>query len=127
MKEQSEFYIDERGNKFWYLPSKGKRHFHRVDGPACEYGDGSKQWFIDEKRHRIDGPAVEYADGLKHWYVDGKRHRLDGPACEWANGTKEWYVDGNQRNTEEIEEWLEENKIDLKTETGQMAFKLRWI
>ena len=43
--------------------------------------------------HREDGPAVEYADGTKHWYVDGKRHREDGPAVEYANGDKYWYVD----------------------------------
>lgn len=23
--------------------------------------------------HRLDGPAIEYRDGYKAWYVDGKR------------------------------------------------------
>jgi hypothetical protein len=44
--------------------------------------------------HRHDGPAIEYTNGTKSWYVDGKRHRLDGPAIIWSNGDKEWYVDG---------------------------------
>jgi hypothetical protein len=44
--------------------------------------------------HRIDGPAIEYDDGSKLWWVDGKRHRLDGPAMIWSNGTTDWYIDG---------------------------------
>jgi hypothetical protein len=44
--------------------------------------------------HRLDGPAVEYSNGPKFWFVDGKHHRLDGPAFIWPSGYKEWYVDG---------------------------------
>ena len=44
--------------------------------------------------HRLNGPAIEYADGTKGWYVDGKKHRLDGPAFEYTDGTKDWYVNG---------------------------------
>ena len=36
--------------------------------------------------HREDGPAIEYANGNKHWYLNGKLHREDGPAIENANG-----------------------------------------
>ena len=103
MEEQPKSYIDEHGSKIWYLPSKGKDYYHRLDGPAVEWKDGSKVWFVDDKLHRLDGPAVEDADGIKYWFVDGKR-----------------------LPTEEVEEWLEENDVDLKTESGQMAFKLRW-
>ena len=103
MIEQLKNYTTKRGNKFWYLPSKGKDYWHR-----------------------LDGPAVEYRDGRKWWYVDGKKHRLDGPAFEGTEGTKHWYVDGKQLPTEEVEEWLEENDIDLSTTEGQIAFKLRW-
>ena len=77
------------GSKFWFV--KGKNH--RLDGPAVEYADGSKYWFVKGKQHRLDGPAIEYSDGSKYWYVEDKRHRLDGPACEWADGSKEWYVE----------------------------------
>jgi hypothetical protein len=42
----------------------------------------------------LDGPAIDWADGSKEWYVDGKLHRLDGPAREGADGTKSWWVDG---------------------------------
>ena len=33
---------------------------------------GTKQWYQDDKRHRIDGPAIEWFDGSKIWYLDGK-------------------------------------------------------
>ncbi len=48
------------------------------------------------------------------------------PVAEYANGSKAWYVDGKRLNTEEIEDWIKENKIDLSTTEGQMAFKLGW-
>ena len=35
---------------------------------------GDKKWYKDGKRHRLDGPAVEYANGTKHWYVDDKEY-----------------------------------------------------
>ena len=57
-----------------------------LDGPAVEWPDGSKHWFVNGKQHRLDGPAVEWLDGTKEWFVDGKRHRLDKPAVEFKNG-----------------------------------------
>ena len=149
MIEQPKKYTNDEGNKIWYLPSKGRDYLHRLDGPAFEDVDGTKEWWVDDKRHRLDGPAVEDVDGIKEWWVDGKFHRLDGPAIEWENGTKqwwvddklyrlggpaveyasgtkEWWIDGRQMPTKEVETWLEENNIDLTTEEGQMALKLRW-
>ena len=66
---------------------------HRTDGPAVEFANGSKYWFLNDKCHRVDGPACEYADGSKSWYLDGKLHRIDGPACEYADGSKSWWLD----------------------------------
>ena len=37
--------IDEYGTKSWYL--KGK--LHREDGPAIEYADGDKSWYLNDK------------------------------------------------------------------------------
>jgi hypothetical protein len=85
----------DRG-KLWYVNGK----LHRLDGPAFEHASGSKSWFVNGKRHRTDGPAVEYADGSKLWYVDGDLHREDGPAAEYANGYKEWYVNGKHLSEE---------------------------
>ena len=56
---------------------------------------GNKHWRnFDRKLHRLDGPAVEFLDGFKAWYVNGKRHRVNGPAIEDPDGTYFWYVNG---------------------------------
>ena len=78
--------VDKDGNTEWRLPD-GK--YHRTDGPAYEWPDGSKFWYLNGERHREDGPAVEHPDGRKFWCINGKLHRTDGPAIEWGDGTKE--------------------------------------
>ena len=35
------------------------------------YENGTKIWHLDGKLNRDDGPAIEFADGNKHWYLDG--------------------------------------------------------
>lgn len=32
---------------------------------------GTKCWWLNNERHRTDGPAIEYADGQKRWYING--------------------------------------------------------
>ena len=78
-----------------------KKH-HREDGPAIEYADGSKEWYINGKLHRENGPANEYADGSKSWYTNGERHREDGPAVVYKNGSKAWYINGRSLTEEEF-------------------------
>ena len=95
-EEQPTMTVDAEGNKFWRLPN-GK--LHREDGPAVEYANGAKLWYVNDKRHRIGGPAAEWANGDKWWYVNGKLHRVDGPAIELANGDKEWWVNDILYNT----------------------------
>ena len=51
--------------------------------------------------HKEDGPAIEFANGTKSWYIHGKRHREDGPAMEYADGTKCWYLEGKEYTQEE--------------------------
>jgi hypothetical protein len=89
----SKFYHKDGTTSSECYPSKA---LHRTDGPAIEFADGGKEWWVDGKRHRVDGPACEYAEGSKYWYVNGKCHRVDGPAVEYANGYKEWWVNGSQ-------------------------------
>jgi hypothetical protein len=55
------------------------------------YADDSYSLF-----HREDGPAVEYPNGYKVWYINGRRHRLNGPALISKSGRKEWYIKGQQ-------------------------------
>ena len=47
---------------------------------------------MGDKFHRLDGPAREWHNGNKEWWVNGKLHRLDGPAIEWASGFRKWCV-----------------------------------
>lgn len=64
--------IDEYGNKF-YHKDKAMTIFHREDGPAIEYANGTKVWCFNGKVHREDGPAAIYSDGYKQWYLNGER------------------------------------------------------
>lgn len=77
-------YVDEMGQ------------FHREDGPAIEYPNGTKYWFCHGKRHRVGGPAVEYHYGDKSWYQNGLLHREDGPAKVWKNKNYEWFYKGTK-------------------------------
>ena len=64
---------------------------HRLDGPACEWFNGRKEWWQNGKRHRIGGPAIE-ENGDKWWYQNDLLHRIDGPAIECSGGYKEWLL-----------------------------------
>jgi hypothetical protein len=75
---------------------------HREDGPAVEYTDGDKEWFINGALHREDGPAFEYANDGNAWYINGKLHREDGPAIEYANGGNAWYINGEELTEKEF-------------------------
>ena len=62
--------------------------------------------------HRVDGPAVEYINGNKYWFINGKRHREDGPAIEYNNGNKSWFLNDIRYSEEEFHQEL--IKIKLK-------------
>ncbi|GAA1753921.1 hypothetical protein [Nostocoides vanveenii] len=72
--------VERRPHRTRYVDVAGRKH--RLDGPAAEWADGSREWWFNGQLHRLDGPAVELANGTRQWWVDGKRHRLDGPAVE---------------------------------------------
>lgn len=97
---------------------------HRSDGPAVEWSDGKKEWWVKGKLHRLEGPAVIESDDTKEWWVKGKRHRLDGPAIEMPDGLQMWYIYDKQLNRIEVEKWIKENNIDLSTKADRVAFKI---
>lgn len=43
-----------------------------AEGPAIS-NSNSKSWCVNGNLHRIDGPAIEYANGLKVWYINGTK------------------------------------------------------
>jgi hypothetical protein len=79
-------------NQFGNIYYSYNGQLHREDGPAIEYKDGRKDWYLHGQRHREDGPAIEHPNDCKQWWFHGKLHRTDGPAIEYLNGGKEWYL-----------------------------------
>ena len=86
---------------------------HREDGPAVEWADGTKSWWLNGHRHREDGPAIEYADGDKKWFLNGQCHREDGPAIECASGYKFWYLNDQRLSEEEFNQRTQTTEVTL--------------
>lgn len=91
--------VDEEGTVRWRLPNGP---LHRVDGPAVEWPDGSREWYQNGLHHREGGPAYEFVDGTRYWVQNDLTHREDGPAIEWAGGKKEWWLNGLRKEIEEL-------------------------
>ena len=94
--------------------------YHRIDGPAVEWYDGSKSWYKHGLRHRSDGPAIITAEGIKKWYINGKLHRLNGPAVKYPNWKNFWFINGvdfskSQHNRLCLFSILEPRRIDLRS------------
>jgi hypothetical protein len=111
MKEQ---YIKTTASRTQYFSDAAMTIRHREDGPAVEYNDGEKAWYLNGKCHREDGPAVEDTDGYKEWYLNGKLHREDGPAIEYTNGYKAWYINDKSLTEEEFNARM--NPVELTLE-----------
>jgi hypothetical protein len=108
---------DEYGDRRWYN-SEGE--LHREDGPAIEWADGTRSWYLNNQRHREDGPAMEWSDGTRSWYWNGLLHRELGPAIEHASGTHEWYWNGQPLT---FEQWLDKTTTSPQHQT---LLRLRW-
>ncbi len=65
-------------NRIEYRNEKGE--LHRTDGPAIEWKDSGKSWYLNNKIHREDGPAIEYGNGQISWYLNDERFRSED---EW--------------------------------------------
>ena len=53
-------------------------------------------------------------------------HRLDGPAVIWPNGSKEYWINNKELNRKEVESWIKDNNINLKTKEHQALFMLKF-
>lgn len=58
---------------------------HREDGPAREFANGKREWWLYGKRHRQSGPAVIHPQGTQEWWMNGVLHRENGPAIVTTN------------------------------------------
>ena len=116
--------IDDNCTKWFNLEGK----YHRENGPAIEWADGSKYWYLNGQLHRVDGPAVEWVDGSKEWWINGQRHRVDGPAVEWADGRKYWYMNGENYSEQSFNEYIsKQNKpcLGKKVIVDGIEYELR--
>lgn len=77
---------------------KRQRHLYRQNST------GDRMWYqyASARPHRDDGPAAEFADGTKIWYVLGEKHREDGPAVEFATGPRHYYWRGQMSSSEHV-------------------------
>ena len=78
--------------------------------------EGTIRWYKYDtsELHRVDGPAVEYVDGYKSYYLNGLLNRTDGPAIERADGTKLYYLNGQGLTKEEWEQRVKPPTCDGK-------------
>jgi antitoxin component YwqK of YwqJK toxin-antitoxin module len=118
VKEYSKKEITSEGT-FW---RNERSEYHRVDGPACEFANGTKHWYLNGQLHREDGPAVENVNGNRLWYLNGKCHREDGPACEYADGYKEWFLNGKRLSKEEFTSACKAKKPDACLANAQPEY-----
>ena len=86
---------------------------HREDGPAIEWSDGEKHYYINGKLHRENGPAIYWEDKykqyyMKKYYINGFLHNEDGPAVELPDGYQEYWLNGKRYS---FEDWDRERKI----------------
>ena len=65
-------YIIKNEKSTFYYSDKEMTKLHREDGPACEWADGTKEWWLNDQLHREDGPAIERANGTKLWYKNSE-------------------------------------------------------
>jgi hypothetical protein len=59
--------LTKHGETFYYI--KGTNILHREEGPAMEWYDGTKVWYLNGKCHREDGPAAILYGGKEQWYL----------------------------------------------------------
>jgi hypothetical protein len=71
MKNYVKKEVGEFGTVFYY---NSEWKYHRTDGPAIVWSNGSRNWCINDKIHRLDGPAIVHSDGYKEWRVNGKEY-----------------------------------------------------
>ena len=47
------------------------------------------EWFLNNKRHREDGPAYEYSNGNKQWWLNGKQYYTEEEFLKATQPVKE--------------------------------------
>jgi len=66
-------YVSEQKFGSVYYKNKAMNIYHRVDGPAMVWYDGTERWFQNGRAHRMDGPATVWPSGGTDWWINGER------------------------------------------------------
>lgn len=74
--------------------------------------------------HRVNGPAIIWKDGTKEWWVEGKRHRIDGPAIIHSGREEEWWIDNMYYEFFNLKDLITKS-IFLGKEKGK--YNLDWL
>ena len=56
------------------------------------FDSGNKAWYLNDELHREDGPAIEYANGVKYWYLNGK-HLTEAEHAEQTSPAVEMTIE----------------------------------
>ena len=132
------------GSKFWWL----NEELHREDGPAIEWLDGTKEWYLNgvelseqdfntrmNTKELTINPIVElleytvkvYPNGSKFWYLNGVSHREDGPAVERYDGTKYWYLNGVKLSEEEFNVKMNPKELTINKIEELLGYKIKVV
>ena len=111
--------------RFRYVDNELKtdRMYHRTDGPAIIWDDGTTAWFFNGFLHNLSGPAViDVSEKFKVWVVNDRLHRIDGPAVEFDdNGADEWHLNGSRYFN--FEKFIADGEL---TEIQEMTLRLKY-
>jgi len=67
--------VDENGNRPWCTHWRNERYeLHRTDGPAIEYADGGKYWYLND----VELTEIEFLAKTKKAPCEGKEIEIDG-------------------------------------------------
>lgn len=78
-------------------------------------------YHLDGRYHRIDGPAVLYDDGSQEWYQHGEIHREDGPAIiDEGLGDVSWWLNDQKYD---FDDWLEKLAESDPSQATMMKLK----
>jgi len=94
LKNYTKVEENHHGTKRYY---NDKEQLHRLDGPAVEFKDGTKYWYINGNNHRNIDPSNQWQYRIKYWCFKDKAHRIGGPcssAFSW------WFIHGKEYSKE---------------------------
>jgi len=70
-------HIYSLNNNSWYKSYINNNNWHRLNGPARIWSDGSEWWYKNNLMHRLDGPALIEKNTknveFKNWYYEGNK------------------------------------------------------